>query len=41
MIGYLTLRFPGQWERGRPKLKRWYAKFGTSFPDLADMLPKA
>jgi glutathione S-transferase len=41
MIGYLNLRFPGQWERGRPKLKRWYAKFGASFPELADMLPKA
>ena len=41
MIGYLNLRFSGQWERGRPKLKRWHAKFASSFPELADMLPKA
>jgi glutathione S-transferase len=41
MLGYLSLRFPGQWERGRPKLKRWSAKFAASFPELDAMLPKA
>ena len=41
MRGYLALRFPGQWERGRPKLKRWGAKFAASFPDLDAMLPRA
>ena len=41
MIGYLALRFDGKWERGRPKLKRWVAKFATNFPELADILPKA
>lgn len=41
LIGYLGLRFSGQWERGRPKLKRWSTKFATSFPELDAMLPKA
>lgn len=41
MTGYLGLRFPGQWERGRPKLKRWSAKFAASFPELDAMRPKA
>ena len=27
------LRFPGQWERGRAKLKRWAARFDEKFPD--------
>jgi hypothetical protein len=25
MIGYLDLRFAGQWDKGRAKLKRWAA----------------
>lgn len=41
LTGYLALRFPGQWERGRPKLKRWSAKFAASFPELDEMRPKA
>ena len=41
MLGYLALRFAGQWERGRPKLKRWSAKFASSFPDLEPMRPHA
>ena len=41
MLGYLALRFGGQWERGRPKLKRWSAKFATSFPELEAMRPHA
>lgn len=41
LIGYLGLRFAGQWERGRPKLKRWNAKFAASFPELVTMAPNA
>jgi glutathione S-transferase len=40
LTGYLALRFSGQWERGRPKLKRWSAKFATNFPELDAMRPK-
>lgn len=39
-LGYLDLRFSGQWERGRAKLKRWPARFDAKFPDLAQFLPK-
>lgn len=41
LTGYLALRFNGQWERGRPKLKRWSAKFASSFPELDAMRPHA
>ena len=41
LLGYLGLRFSGQWERGRPKLKRWNARFATNFPELDAMRPKA
>ncbi len=40
-LGYLDLRFSGQWERGRVKLKRWPARFDAKFPDLAELLPRA
>ena len=40
MLGYLALRFPGKWERGRPKLKRWSAKFAASFPELDALRPR-
>ncbi|MEP3439052.1 MAG: glutathione S-transferase [Hoeflea sp.] len=40
LIGYLALRFPGKWERGRPKLKRWSAKFASNFPELEAMRPR-
>lgn len=40
-LGYLSLRFEGQWERGRPKLKRWLKRFGELHPELAVLLPKA
>lgn len=40
LTGYLALRFPGKWERGRPKLKRWSAKFAAGFPDLEAMRPR-
>lgn len=38
-LGYLALRFEGQWERGRPKLKRWAKRFDERFPALAALLP--
>jgi len=38
-LGYLDLRFAGQWERGRPKLKRWAARFDEKFPELKPYLP--
>jgi glutathione S-transferase len=39
-IGYLELRFAGQWEKGRGKLKRWAKRFDEKFPELAAFLPK-
>lgn len=39
-IGYLDLRFAGQWERGRTKLKRWARRFDEKFPELVVLLPK-
>ena len=41
MLGYLDLRFAGQWERGRSKLKRWAARFDEKFPELLPCLPSA
>jgi glutathione S-transferase len=41
MLGYLSLRFEGQWERGRPKLKRWLKRFGELHPEVAALLPHA
>ena len=38
-IGYLDLRFAGQWERGHTKLKRWAARFDQKFPELAKLVP--
>lgn len=40
MLGYLALRFEGQWERGRPKLKNWPAKFEKLFPEHAELKPQ-
>lgn len=40
MLGYLALRFEGRWERGRPKLKRWAARFDERFPALTEFLPR-
>ncbi|BCH33774.1 glutathione S-transferase [Mesorhizobium sp. L-8-10] len=40
-LGYLALRFPGQWERGRGKLKRWADRFDQKFPELAPFVPSA
>lgn len=41
LTGYLALRFPGQWERGRPKLKNWPSRFARSFPQYEDLKPVA
>lgn len=38
-LGYLELRFAGQWEKGRGKLKRWATRFDERFPELKAMLP--
>lgn len=40
-IGYLDLRFAGQWERGRTRTKRWAARFDERFPELKPYLPAA
>lgn len=40
-LGYLNLRFDHNWERGRPKLKRWFKRFNELHPELAALLPKA
>lgn len=40
-LGYLALRFPGQWERGRGKLKRWVERFDQKFPELVPYIPAA
>ena len=35
MLRYIELRFAGKWQRGRPKLKRFLARFEAIFPDYA------
>ncbi len=35
MLRYIELRFTGEWQRGRPKLKNWMQKFEKFFPDHA------
>ncbi|MDP9591849.1 glutathione S-transferase [Shinella sp. AETb1-6] len=35
MLRYIELRFAGQWQRGRPKLKRYLTRFEAVFPDYA------
>ncbi len=39
-LGYLALRFPGQWERGRSRLTRWAKRFDEKFPELTGLLPR-
>lgn len=41
LLGYLELRFPGQWEKGRGKLKNWPKKFEKLFTDYSRMKPQA
>ncbi|MBA3446903.1 MAG: glutathione S-transferase family protein [Pseudaminobacter sp.] len=38
-LAYADLRFAGQWERGRSRLKRWAARFDEKFPELKPYLP--
>lgn len=38
-LGYLALRFPGKWERGRAKLVRWAKRFDEKFPELVEFVP--
>ena len=35
MLRYVEMRFAGKWQRGRPKLKRYLARFEAVFPDYA------
>lgn len=39
MLGYLSLRFAGQWEKGHGRLTRWAARFDEKFPELKPCLP--
>ncbi len=39
MLGYLSLRFAGEWERGRSRLTRWAARFDEKFPELKGCIP--
>lgn len=41
LLGYLDLRFAGQWEKGRPKLRNWPKKFEKFFPEYQRMKPQA
>jgi glutathione S-transferase len=41
LLAYLDLRFEGQWQKGRPKLKNWPKKFEKLFPAYRDMKPQA
>jgi glutathione S-transferase len=38
-LAYMDLRFPGSWQPGRTRLKRWVKKFDEKFPELAVYLP--
>ena len=38
-LGYLDLRFPGKWERGHSRLRRWTKRFDEKFPELATRAP--
>ncbi|MGO4438503.1 glutathione S-transferase [Rhizobium sp. RAF56] len=39
MIGYLQLRFAGQWEEDRGNLVAWIERFEETFPDYASLKP--
>jgi glutathione S-transferase len=41
LLGYLSLRFPGEWEKGRSKLKNWPQKFQKFFPDHEKFVPQS
>lgn len=39
LLGYLALRFPGQWEAGREALLSWAEAFDRRHPALRELLP--
>lgn len=41
LIGYLMLRFPGEWEDGRTALAAWPQKFEKRFEGYAELKPQA
>ncbi|MGI9356742.1 MAG: glutathione S-transferase family protein [Rhizobiaceae bacterium] len=41
LLGYLDLRFSGQWEDGRTQLIEFRDAFASAHPDLLDLLPRA
>lgn len=41
LLGYLALRFSGEWEKGRGKLKNWPQKFEKFFPEYQAFKPQA
>jgi glutathione S-transferase len=41
LIGYLDLRFNGQWAEGRPELASWPDQFGKRFAGFSAMKPAA
>jgi transposase len=40
MLGYLDVRFHGEWEAGRPRLVAWKDAFDRSYPQAEDVLPQ-
>lgn len=38
-LGYLALRFPGKWEKGRARLVRWATRFDEKFPQIKPAVP--
>jgi glutathione S-transferase len=38
-LAYMSLRFAGQWEKGRSRLARWAVRFDEKFPELKPHLP--
>ena len=40
-LGYLDLRFAGQWENGRDKLVTWRDAFDAAHPELLPLKPRA
>ncbi|MET3600075.1 glutathione S-transferase family protein [Martelella mangrovi] len=39
LVGYLMLRFPGEWEEHRVRLTRWPAAFQKTFPAFRTLKP--
>ncbi|BDA83790.1 glutathione S-transferase [Aureimonas sp. SA4125] len=40
LLGWLNLRFEGQWEDGRPHLVAWLAGFADAFPAYEELKPR-